>query len=475
METQHELPSGSLIPTTTRTGVPTYRAKWRDSNGKQCAPTVGRAWLIRDGDDWRPRPGRVKPGYFDEARAYVRMAELIAEHERTLSGESDKTPAPLPVLIEDLADAYLDYLSRGGRAKPSTLRDHRAALATPGECKRGSDQRSARIMRQFGGRKATSITTAEFAAFLDSLVVEGLAPRTVNKYREILHAMYEFGNRPGTFSLTNNPVSATEKQRTDGPSRADTFSLNEVETIASAARQGLHHNRPEGNYGPAVLEEWQRLNDQDAAIFLFAAFTGLRRGEILALRWRNVDLASHLLVVDSAVSAGEISTTKSRRFRTLPLTEAACRQLEIMASRQRWCGRDDFVFCGSTGDFMDGTMLSKRFRRAQEAANVRVRRFHDLRHTFGTTAVLRFDLPKVKEWMGHANLTTTQRYLHSRPRSDDAKNLAEAFESSRDPNEKTSPGIVPDRPPRVSGVRVDRRAIRISGPRTRTPAARTSE
>lgn len=449
--------------------MPTYRAKWRDRTGKQCAPTIGRAWLVRDGDEWKPRPGRVRPGYFDEARAYVRMAELIAEHDRALNGEATQVPASRPPLIEDLARAYLDYLSRGGRAKPSTLRDHRAALAMPGERKRGADQRSARIMRQFGGREAPSITTAEFTAFLDALVVEGLAPRTVNKYREILHAMYEFGKRPGALHLTENPVTETEKQRTDGPRRVETFTLDELEQIAEAARRGLHHDRPEGNFGPAVLAEWQRCNEQDAAIFLFAAFTGLRRGELLALRWGNIDLEGRLLVVDAAVSAGEISTTKSRRIRTVPLTEAACQQLKALASRRRWCDRDHFVFCGATGNFMDGTMLSKRFRRAQQEANVRVRRFHDLRHTFGTTAVRRFDLPKVKEWMGHANLTTTQRYLHSRPRSDDANRLAEAFESSRELEDKTNVNrLSVNSPQSLFRTRVGRHSIRIARPRTKT-------
>ncbi len=469
METRQELPSGSLIPTLTRTGVPTYRAKWRDSTGKQCAPTIGRAWLVRDGDEWKPRPGRVKPGYFDKARAYVRMAELIAERERKLNGDLLEPPEPLPVLIEELADAYLDYLSKGGRAKPSTLRDHRSALAVPDKCKLGAEERRARIMRQFGGREATSITTAEFATFLDALVVEGLAPRTVNKYREILHAMYEFAKRPGTFGLTVNPVTETEKQRIDGFRRVETFSLDELEAIAEAAQQGLHHDRPKGNFGPAVLREWQRCNVQDAAIFLFAAFTGLRRGELLALRWRNIDLSARLLVVDAAVSAGEISTTKSRRIRTVPLTEAACKQLETVANRGRWCGHDDFVFCGGTGEFMDGTMLSKRFRRTQQEANVRVRRFHDLRHTFGTTAVRGFDLPKVKEWMGHANLTTTQRYLHSRPRRDDANKLAEAFESSRERENATNfdrSSINSSQP--VSRTRVGRHSIHIVRPRTKT-------
>ena len=72
METRQELPSGSLIPTLTRTGVPTYRAKWRDSTGKQCAPTIGRAWLVRDGDDLRCDATNVDHGF--EHWWYYRVA-----------------------------------------------------------------------------------------------------------------------------------------------------------------------------------------------------------------------------------------------------------------------------------------------------------------------------------------------------------------------------------------------------------------
>lgn len=77
-----------------------------------------------------------------------------------------------------------------------------------------------------------------------------------------------------------------------------------------------------------------------------------------------------------------------------------------------------------------GSALSKRFRRAQREAGLRIRRFHDLRHTFGSIAVRRLDLVKVQTLLGHASLTTTERYLHSQPRTDDAARLAEAFEST---------------------------------------------
>jgi integrase len=69
----------------------------------------------------------------------------------------------------------------------------------------------------------------------------------------------------------------------------------------------------------------------------------------------------------------------------------------------------------------------RRFMRAQKCAGVEVRRFHDLRHTFGTHAVRQLDLVSVQRMMGHARLTTTERYLHSKPRPSDAAILTAVF------------------------------------------------
>ena len=56
-------------------------------------------------------------------------------------------------------------------------------------------------------------------------------------------------------------------------------------------------------------------------------------------------------------------------------------------------------------------------------------RFHDLRHTFGTRAVEQAEsILELKEWMGHANVQTTMRYLHYKSKADAARRLAEAFE-----------------------------------------------
>lgn len=265
------------------------------------------------------------------------MAELIAERDHEI-----ELAANHPSLsFDELAAAWLDYLSRGGRVKPSTLKDYRLILGYPRSMIRGKRERKARIMERFAGRDAVTITTDEIARFLDDLVVEGLSPRNVNKHRAVLHAIYAFGMKPGTFKLPTNPVAGTEKQRHDGDAAINTFSVAELAAIERVALSGEHRAQPDDFYGPGVFVEWRRLNHQDAAIFIVAAHTGLRQGELRALRWRHVDLEDQRVTVDAAISDGEVSTTKSRRIRTVPLTDMACLQFRRVASRSHFLEPED--------------------------------------------------------------------------------------------------------------------------------------
>jgi hypothetical protein len=80
--------------------------------------------------------------------------------------------------------------------------------------------------------------------------------------------------------------------------------------------------------------------------------------------------------------------------------------------------------------FLDGSALRRRYDRALKAAGLRPLRFHDLRHTFGTRMIARADIRRVQEWMGHADIQTTMKYLHYVPRHDDAALVADAFRPS---------------------------------------------
>jgi integrase len=91
---------------------------------------------------------------------------------------------------------------------------------------------------------------------------------------------------------------------------------------------------------------------------------------------------------------------------------------------------DDLVFVGELGGFPDGSALRRRFKRARDEAGLRPLRFHDLRHTFGSIAIRFADPREVQEWLGHADFTTTQIYMHYKPRADAARRLSAGFEGA---------------------------------------------
>ena len=171
-------------------------------------------------------------------------------------------------------------------------------------------------------------------------------------------------------------------------------------------------------------------DEQDAALFLTAAFSGLRQGELVALRWRDVDFPGEHIRVTSSFTTGHLTSPKSGRVRSVPMAPAVAEALARLANRNAWAGDDDLVFPGVLGSYLDASPLLRRYKRALAAAGLRPLRFHDLRHTFGTTMIRKADIVRVQEWMGHADIETTRKYLHFVPRPDDARLVDEAFASS---------------------------------------------
>ena len=301
-------------------------------------------------------------------------------------------------------------------------------LGSPDATPRKRGRRPAgRIMRAFGSHALDSITTAEVKRWPESLDRAGISPRTINKHRQVVASVLEFAIRDGEYGVIEDPVRGTPKRREADPRPIDTNSPEEVQALARAARAGLHRDpsRP-------AISDYERLerawdDEQDPSIYIVAAFTGLRLRELLALRWRHVSFEDAGLRVEGAVSGGELRSTKSRKWRAVPLADQPAAALARLGEQGRFTGRDDLVFCSATGERIDPSALRRRYRRTQRAAGIRELRFHDLRHSFGTLVIREFDPATVKEFMGHAKLTTTERCLHARARRADAARLTKAF------------------------------------------------
>jgi integrase len=436
MSTAGRMPSASLAVRTKGSEV-YYDAKFR-FDGKQIMRRVGPAWLTLDGAGaWVPRKGRLQDGFFDERRAHVRAAEIVAEYV-TDAREVERVESERltrGVTFRELAHAYLEWLEKVRGAKPSTLRSHRSDLAEPGTpFKRGNAVKAGHIMAGLGDTPASKVTTAQVDAVLNAVaesLVDGrpVGPRTVNRYREIIVAIFSFGMQSSRFNLPANPALRSDRRRVEAPGALIFFTPEEVEALARALAAGRHREaRP---YHETRLPHQLLEDQQDAEAVRIAAYTGLRLGELLALRWRNVDWAGSALTIERAISAGQEGTTKSGKVRRVPMADQAAAALERLSHRDHFTSPDDLVFCNAIGRPIDGSALRRRYKRARDATGLRPLRWHDLRHTFGSLLVAGgVDTVTVKEAMGHAQLTTTSRYLHARPATETAAKFTAVFAPS---------------------------------------------
>ena len=255
------------------------------------------------------------------------------------------------------------------------------------------------LLPAFGELQLEAITTPMIERWIGSL---DLSASTRTKAIVLLHGIFRRAKK--VWGLSVNPVEDVEKPPLTHGGDIDVFSPEEVYALVRAA-----------------------AGEQDAAIFLTAAFTGLRRGELLALRWRDVDFAGSTIRVRGNYSEGVLTTPKSGKVRAVPMAPDVASALARLGDREYWVGDDDLVFVGTAGGYLDGSALRRRYGAALVRAGLRQLRFHDLRHTFGTRMIAKADIRRVQEWMGHSSIQTTMQYLHYAPREEDAQLVAEAF------------------------------------------------
>jgi integrase len=161
-----------------------------------------------------------------------------------------------------------------------------------------------------------------------------------------------------------------------------------------------------------------------------ASLTGMRRGELLGLRWSDVDLERHTLSiantrtnVDGKAIEGPPKTARSRR--SLKLSAAHVQVLISVAQRQdhlRTLFGENYVdsglvFTDDHGRPLEPDSVSKRFQKAVEKAGFTVIRFHDLRHTHASIAINGGEhIKAVSARLGHADIGFTLRqYTHLMP------------------------------------------------------------
>jgi integrase len=247
--------------------------------------------------------------------------------------------------------------------------------------------------------------------------------RTVQKTMILLHGILGRAKRKGWISA--NPCEDVEKVSVRQVDEFNVLDVEQVHAVARAATDGLL-----------------------GALFTVAAFTGLRQGELLALRWRHVDFTNRIPHVQRNYVRGQEDTPKSHRVRSVPLSDQAAVVLDSLSRRERFTDADDLVFGTVVGGHLLDDDVRDAFYGALEAAGLGHLRakdepivFHDLRHSFGTLAIRRAPVTDVQHWMGHADIQTTMRYVHYVPQHDNAARLTAAF-TMAECDSSITPGVV---------------------------------
>jgi len=370
-------PVSGHVFTADRKHGPVWYVKWRDANG-QHQKKLGPAWTGK---------GKPPAGFFRRKEAEAALQAQLTDSRR---GAAARVRTRVT-----FADAALEWLRHGEHErglKASTLKDYHSMVHR-------------HLIPAFGRARLEDVSAKRIERWRSEWLAEHGHHRQAVKLLTILHGIFERARRE--YGLDDNPAAEVERLRDRYDKTAfDFYSPEEVLALVRAA-----------------------ASEQDGAMYLTAAFSGLRRGELVALRWRDVDFEQRAIRVQGSFSFGEVVTPKSGKGRSVPMVVDVATQLARLSQRERFTGPDDPVFPGVTGDHLDASALRRRFAAARKAAALRPLRFHDLRHTFGSLAINRASIVQVQAWMGHADVQTTSRYLHHKSRADEADLLAGAFEA----------------------------------------------
>ncbi|WP_249009266.1 site-specific integrase [Conexibacter sp. DBS9H8] len=371
-------------------GGDTFYAKLKLADGSQARRSLGKVWAKRSAPP---------AGYLTHRQAEAKLAEILAGKDPSVEVNRD----PNAATFRQACDEFMRHRRDDRQRKTSTLRDYESVIEY-------------RLVPRFGAdTQLRKITTEQIDAFRDDLLA-GVSHRTAQKTLAVLAGILERAKRRRW--IDSNPCDIAEKVTLRRSDEINVLTADEVLLVSAAAPQ---------LYCAAIQT---------------AAFTGLRMGELLALRWRHVNITDRILHVQRSHVRGEETSPKSHKRRAVPLSDQAIRALDAASRREFFTGPDDYVFTETGGPLSEvklrdtfyaalgATLPDKRpgkgHRRRADGAGTMT--FHDLRHTFGTLAAGNgVELVRLQRWMGHADIQTTMRYAHYTPAHDDAARLTAAF------------------------------------------------
>lgn len=371
--------AGSLYVRQLASG-PTYYGRWRTADGQRHNSVVG--------------PVRT-PSYADgltKTMAEAKLRELIAATPKPTA-----KPARRGQSLQATADAWIADLEARHRA-PTYTEDAQSALKHHLLPFFGADSDIAAI-----DHERCEAFIAHLAQLTSERTGRKLTVKTVANYAGVLTALMGYALKRRW--ITVNPTSGLVLPEAE--SDGDVIELDQVLWPEDVAK--LVAAAGEGTYELI-----------DRALYTVATMAGVRKGEALGLRWHDVDFdAQRLRVFEQLARGDRRRRPKSRKGRSVPMAPDVATALLALRNAASWTSDDDPVFAEPrTGQRIAWTPARRRYLAALKAAGLAPRRFHDLRHTFGSV-LARAGVPErqIQEWCGHSSPAITRRYMHFAPAS----------------------------------------------------------
>ena len=289
------------------------------------------------------------------------------------------------ITLEELAGEWLEH--KRTRLAAHTFRDYTYILRD-------------KILPRLGHLEAAQIQPMVIQTFINE--IERSAPRTANKTLTVLRQIYRYGIQWGYCAF--NPAASVDRAAYKRPT-VDVLNEEEAARLLAAA-QGL-----------------------DLAIISLALGCGLRKGEVFALRWGDVDWMRGILTVSrSRGMDGQIKETKTGRVRTVVLPDWVRDNLAAYYQDQGRPSPENWLFPGER-ETMDPSNWHKKFRDLLRAAGIRQVTFHSLRHTFASLLLAQgVDPLYVSRQLGHSTIVITMdTYGHLLPGGQDYRDKLNAL------------------------------------------------
>ena len=353
------------------------------------------AFVVDIGRD--PETGRRKQRW---ASGFPRRKDAEDALTETLSQLRSATYAePTKQTLGEFLEEWL--AARRSQLRPSTHASYELILRTY-------------VIPRIGGRRLQEITPALLNALYAELLSGGrsktggpLSPATVRGVAVVMHRAFRDATR--WHKLIRNPAADADPPKQPGRRghAGQTWSAEELRRFLEATQ------------GDALYPLW-----------LMAAMTGARRGELLGLHWRDIDLEAGRMAIHQSKTGTGIRSVALGAETVRVLRALRRRQAELRLALGRGYHDDGLVFCEEDGTPLRADGIGRRFQRAAKRAGVPVIRLHDARHTHATLSLAAGTHPKVvSERLGHASTAfTLDRYSASIPAMQaDAAELAEGL------------------------------------------------